>query len=231
MPFVYEINGQRVEFDSEPTEADIDEAAKNLAQPQGASELFTAPPQPQDYAIPQAAMSAARPAAEAARGAVGMGMDIGRNVADIGRNMMNWSPAAWKEVISHPVSTAKAYIGSHPLLSQGVGGMARGVGGALAAPLTAPENLFTAPYTMAAYEQDKIRQNPQAPGLESNPFAQQLRGEYPTQGAAAAANRRQAIRSQTYGGLTADEQSMLKADRELSYAIRLKAARKVLGQE
>ena len=32
MAFVYEINGQRVEFEKEPTEADIDEAAKSLGQ-------------------------------------------------------------------------------------------------------------------------------------------------------------------------------------------------------
>ena len=31
MAYVYEINGQRIEFDKEPTEADIDEAAKNLS--------------------------------------------------------------------------------------------------------------------------------------------------------------------------------------------------------
>ena len=30
MAFVYEVNGQKVEFDKEPTEQDIDEAAKSL---------------------------------------------------------------------------------------------------------------------------------------------------------------------------------------------------------
>jgi hypothetical protein len=33
MSFIYEINGQRVEFAKEPTDADIDEAAKNLGRP------------------------------------------------------------------------------------------------------------------------------------------------------------------------------------------------------
>ena len=38
MAFVYEVNGQRVEFEREPTEADIDEAAKSIApRPQPAS--------------------------------------------------------------------------------------------------------------------------------------------------------------------------------------------------
>ena len=30
MAFVYEVNGQRIEFEKEPSEADIDEAAKSL---------------------------------------------------------------------------------------------------------------------------------------------------------------------------------------------------------
>jgi len=30
MAYVYEVNGQKVEFDREPTEADIDEAARSL---------------------------------------------------------------------------------------------------------------------------------------------------------------------------------------------------------
>jgi hypothetical protein len=102
----------------------------------------------------------------------------------------------------------------------------RGIGSALAAP----ESAFLAPYNMAAYEQEKIRANPTAPGLEYNPFAQQVRGEFPTQAAAGAANRRRAIAGQQYGGLSLQEQQMLDADRQLSYAIRLKAARKVLGQ-
>lgn len=128
-----------------------------------------------------------------------------------------------------------------------IGQMATGVPKALAAGAMAPENLLTLPYNMAAYEQAKIRENPTAPGLEYNPYAQVVRGEAPqrpvgapsfmggtqmapTQGAAAAANRRRAIASQQYGGLTAEEQDMLRKDRELSYAMRLKAAKKVLGQ-
>lgn len=33
MAFIYEVNGQRVEFDKEPTDADIDEAARSLGAP------------------------------------------------------------------------------------------------------------------------------------------------------------------------------------------------------
>jgi hypothetical protein len=62
------------------------------------------------------------------------------------------------------------------------------------------------------------------------------RGEYATQGAAGAANRRSAIGNQQYGGVNEQEQRMLEADRRmqesdrLNMAIRLKAAKKVLGQ-
>ena len=94
----------------------------------------------------------------------------------------------------------------------------------------APAAMLGAPYAMAGMEAANIRANPNAPGYANVPYAQMYRGEAPTMGTAAAANRREAIRNQQYGGLSADEQQMLKADRELSYAIRLKAARKVLGQ-
>jgi hypothetical protein len=38
MAFVYEVNGQRVEFEKEPTEKDIDEAARNLGRPKPESQ-------------------------------------------------------------------------------------------------------------------------------------------------------------------------------------------------
>ena len=92
-----------------------------------------------------------------------------------------------------------------------------------------PAAAFSAPYAMAAYEQSKIRANPNAAEYASNPYAMQQRGEYATQGAAGAANQRSAVANQQYGGLTEAEQLMLDSDR-LSMAIRLKAAKKVLGQ-
>lgn len=119
----------------------------------------------------------------------------------------------------------------HPFTQQTLTGAAKNIAGGIGQGLMAPENLMTLPYNMAAYEQEKIRANPTAPEYKTTPYAQAYRGEYPTQGAAAAANRREAIRGQQYGGLSADEQQMLKQDRELSYAMRLKAAKKVLGQQ
>ena len=111
--------------------------------------------------------------------------------------------------------------------AQPAGRMAN-IGGRVAQSLFAPEALFAAPYAMAAYEQEKIRQNPNAPEYATTPYAQQYRGEYATQGAAGAANRRDAIAGQQYGGLTQQEQDMLEQDR-INRAIRRKAAEKVLG--
>jgi hypothetical protein len=111
--------------------------------------------------------------------------------------------------------------------AQPAGRMAN-IGGRAAQSLFAPQSLFAAPYAMAAYEQEKIRQNPTAPEYATTPYAQQYRGEYATQGAAGAANRRDAIAGQQYGGLTQQEQDMLEQDR-INRAIRRKAAERVLG--
>jgi hypothetical protein len=86
-----------------------------------------------------------------------------------------------------------------------------------------------APYLMTAEEQARIRANPTAPEYATNPYAQTVRGEYPTQAAAGAANRRMAIAGQQYGGVTPQEQMVLDQDR-LTMMMRLKAAKKVLGQ-
>lgn len=197
---------------------------------------------PGDVASIQAGMSAVRPATQAAMETGKFGIDTAKNIMDIGRNMANWTPQAWKEVATHPIESAKAYIQSMPafrnapgmttgqMMTGGIGQMAGTAGRTLGSAVAAPENLFTVPYSMAAYEQEKIRANPQAPGLEYNPYAQVQRGEFGTQQQAAQANRRRAVAGQTYGGLNPQEQQMLDADRQLSYAIRLKAARKVLGQ-
>jgi len=92
-----------------------------------------------------------------------------------------------------------------------------------------PAAAFSMPYAGAAYEQSKIRQNLNAPQYANNPYAMQQRGQAPTQGSAGAANRRAAIAGQQYGGLSQAQQDALEQDR-LDRAIRLKAAKKVLGQ-
>lgn len=151
----------------------------------------TAPamPNPGDYASIQAGMSSARPAAQAAYGLTGNARDL----YSVGKNVLSASAEGIKEMVSHPIQTAKAYVRGHPYIVPGAAGLARGAASAIAAPLTAPENLFTLPYTMAAYAQDQIRANPNRPEYKYTPYAQAYRGEFPTQGAAAASNRRQAI--------------------------------------
>ena len=49
MAFIYEVNGQRVEFEKEPTEKDIDEAARSLGstpKEKTTFEKFTQPLKP-----------------------------------------------------------------------------------------------------------------------------------------------------------------------------------------
>ena len=188
--------------------------------------------------IPQAAMAAARTTLPTAVDVMAQGP-----VAQAAKTIYNRAtPQMAATMMAHPIEAAQTVVknlgGMFPqatlkdvvtktpgMLAQGAGAVARGFGTAL----TAPENLMTLPYNLAAYEQEKIRANPQAPGLEYNPYAQQVRGEYPTQGAAAAANRQRAIAGQQYGGVTPEERAILDQDR-LNMAIRLKAAKKVLGQ-
>jgi hypothetical protein len=167
------------------------------------------------------------------------------------------TPAAagdlFKKMLTSPVKTGSgligAYVEGHPYLGKAtqsslssVGRDAlqyaknigsslpsiRQLGSGIVQGAVAPESLFAAPYQMAAYEQEKIRQNPNAPEYATTPYAQMYRGEYATQGAAGAANRRDAIANQQYGGLTQQEQDMLEQDR-INRAIRRKAAEKVLG--
>jgi len=239
MAFIYEINGQRVEFETEPTEADIDEAAR---------EMGTTPVAGSPNMAPQAASVAGRVAAMApeAAGAVRAGVQavanmpaqqVARGVMDAGAMLAGHPPYASmikaatdtaagvpvKDVISNATNMVRSGAGA-------IGGAARGLGSALATGAMAPESAFLMPYQMAAYEQDKIRANPNAPGLESNPYAQVQRGEYATTRAAGAANQRSAVRNMPYGNVTARERDMLEKDR-LNMQMRMQAAKRVLGQQ
>lgn len=140
-----------------------------------------------------------------------------------------------------PYGMAKdAIFGTGPTLGEtlntvksGAGKLASGVGrvgGAVARGLMAPESAFLMPYQMAAYEQEKIRQNPNAPGLEYNPYAQTVRGEYDTQGQAGAANARRAVINAPYGNVTAEERRILDEDRKrkMQMAVQMEAARRII---
>lgn len=180
-----------------------------------------------------------------------------QDVANIAKNLYGVTGAGFKEIIEHPYLTAKAYAQGSPTLGpvyNALSGMAnqspRGlvnqagqyakdmvgripsgmstIGRGLVAGAMAPENVMMAPYTMAGYEMEKIRQNPSSPEYATNPYGQVVRGEAPTMGAAGAMNRRGAIAGQQYGGLTAEQQQMLEQDR-INQAIRRKAAERVLG--
>lgn len=92
----------------------------------------------------------------------------------------------------------------------------------------AAQGMLAAPYLGAAYEQARIRANPNAPEYQDNPYAMMTRGQAATQGQAGAMNTRNALANQQYGGLTPGEQRRLEQDR-IDQAIRRKAAERVLG--
>jgi len=198
------------------------ELLKQLGQPE---QPLQAPVNPADYAMGQAAISGARPALEAGYSLTG-GM---RDLYNVGKNLTNVSPAGMAEMASSPLQTAKAYLSGHPFIQGGVGGVARGVGGALTAPLTAPENLFTLPYSMSAYEQEKIRQNPNGPQYANNPYAQTVRGEASTQNKAGQANQMKAVANMPYGNVSPEEKRILDEDAAMRSNIRKKAYEKVMG--
>jgi hypothetical protein len=115
-------------------------------------------------------------------------------------------------------------------LKTGAGGLAN-AGKFIAQGAVAPENLLTLPYQMAAYEQAKIRQNPNAAGLQYNPYAQTVRGEAPTQRAAGAMNQRTALASMPITGVTPDQRAILEEDqrRKLALMTQVAAAKKIIG--
>lgn len=245
---VYEVDGVSYDIptdDPEVAKAKIREHLGIAPAPQ--------PEAPEIDMTPQAlgaARGVAGPVAGAiapvAEGAYNLGKSIVGYPLDVAKNALSWTPRSVAEVVMNPISSAKAYVLNHPLMdsnaslsslgkqagqavAQGAGPLAKNVATGLGAGLLGPESAFSMPYQMAAYEQEKIRANPTAPEYATNPYAQQYRGEYATQGQAGAANRRSAIGNQQYGGLSEAEQRMLESDR-LNMAMRLKAAKKVLGQ-
>lgn len=96
MAFVYEVNGQKVEFDREPSEADIDEAARGLG----------APPPKEEESGPTPAMGAYVP------GTTGLG-DLAKTAADIGKTT---GGAALKAAVSGPIAAYAA----NPLKAAGI---------------------------------------------------------------------------------------------------------------
>lgn len=201
---------------------------------------------------PQVASVAKEMAPGIAKGATA----VGKMAASIPEDWMKMSKILYNnasldtvgQAIKEPWKTAtgavEAYVAGHPVLGQitaatpkqAVGALAQGarnVGGALVQGAVAPESLMMLPYQMAAYEQDKIRANPNAPGLEYNPYAQVQRGEYATQGQAGAANQRRAVMNQPYGNVTPQEKALLDQDKQqrMRMLMQYEAARRVLGNQ
>jgi len=148
--------------------------------------------------VPQLAMAASRAAVPTAQLVNEFTKGGVRDLYKVGKILYNnLTPMDVAKYITEPVKSLKegivAYGEGHPWANatarQAVGSAGRG----LLTAAVAPENIMTLPYSAAAYEREKIRANPNAPEYAQVPYAQEFRGEYPTQGAAAAANARQAI--------------------------------------
>ena len=159
-------------------------------------------------------------------------MQTAADIAGIATHGVPWGSIAKSALTGNAATIADMSGNAINAVRQGAGALgagARGVGSALLTGAVAPESAVMMPYQMAAYEQEKIRANPNAAGLEYNPYAQTVRGEFPTQRAAGAANQRMAVANQRYGGLTPQEQAILDKDR-LNMAVRLQAAKRIIGQ-
>ena len=228
MAYIYEVNGQQVEFDREPTDADIDEAAKSLGAA-STPDFLKAPPEPAEN-IAAGIAGAARPLAQAYwEGPAKGGM---RDAASMANILKQATPEAAAQLARSPLEVAKAYVQGHPWYGAATAmpGKAAGFAGrTLAGAVTAPENAVLMPYNMAAYEQAKIRENPTAPGLEYNPYAQVQRGQAATQGQAGAANQMRTVANQPFGNVNAQERAILEQDRMMRQNIRKKAYEKVMG--
>lgn len=214
---------------------------------------------------PQAVSAAAKlggPATDVIKTAYNIGKGSVMDAVKMGDILINkTTPAGVADLagkfLSSPVQTTRdvvsAYVGGHPYagqianttagqaVKQGAGFLGR-VGSGIVQGALAPESLFALPYQMAAYEQEKIRANPNAPGLEYNPYAQVVRGEYPTQGAAGAANRRATMNRPNTGYVPSAQEAeniMASGDQRminmyggkdrLAELMRQKAAERVLG--
>jgi len=103
---------------------------------------------------------------------------------NVAKGIESLAPMVEETVTHGPVShTAQRAM----TLGEGVLASGRNIGAALASP----ESAFAMPYNMAAYEQAKIRANPNAPEYKNNPYAMQIRGQSPTQEIAARQNMAQ----------------------------------------
>ena len=224
-----EQNGERFTVEVPEGTSDADVLAF-VQQQQGGGAMTQAEPQLTDTAVAQAGMAAVRPAVGAVASQAGDAAKLARIAGQVTPNIVG-------EFLSTPIKSTKdlasAYIAGHPMAGKVLdmpfksmpGAALRGLGAAVAAP----ESAFLMPYNMAAYEQEKIRANPTAPGLEYNPYAQTVRGQAATQGRAGAANQMRTVANQPFGNVSAQERAILEEDARMRQNIRKKAYEKVMG--
>lgn len=204
-------------------QASTADASVNLA-PQAVSAVRGALPETANIAQQVKGLDAAKGATANIRDAI----KVGGMLTDMPMGEYMQNP------IKNTAKLAGAYVAGHPY-TQALGNIASGAGNVakgLVAGAVAPESALMMPYQMAAYEQEKIRANPNAPEYANNPYAQQYRGEYATQGQAGAANARRAVVNSPFGNVTPEEKAILEEDRQrkLKMIMQYEAAKKVLGQ-
>lgn len=223
-----------------------DNTLRRLSRDPGAQTVPSS--EPEINLAPQAASVGARlvePAANIARGVAGVAAGNAKDAYKMANILYkNVSPSVVGEVVGSPIKYGKelvsAYAQGHPLLGQlskatpqqavqAAAGFAKNVGGRVLSGALAPESAVLMPYQMAAYEQEKIRANPNAPGLEYNPYAQTVRGEAATQNRAGAANQMRTVANMPYGNVTPQERAILDQDRQMKETIRKKALERVMG--
>jgi len=224
-----EQNGERFTLEVAEGTSD-DEIRAFLTQQQGGGALTAPQASLTEPIAAQAGMAAARPAL----GVVATQADDAYKLAKIAGQV---TPRIAGQFMSTPIQSAKdlasAYVAGHPMAGRALDVPLKAVPGmaarGLASAVAAPESAFLMPYNMAAYEQAKIRANPNAPGLEFNPYAQTVRGQAATQGQAGAANQMRTVANMPYGNVNPQERAILDEDRRMRENIRKKAYDRVMG--
>ena len=225
-----EQNGERftVDVPDGTSDADIQTFISNQqASPKVGGELTQSEPSMMGNAQVAGAQTLARPVAGGAGAAAA-------DIANVGKILYNTvTPNTVGEVLSRPLHYAgegvKAFFGGLPGANMTMKQAVPALGKGLVSAAVAPESLFTLPYNMAAYEQEKIRANPNAPGLQYNPYAQTVRGEATTQGQAGSANQMRTVANMPYGNVNPQERAILEQDRMMRENIRKKAYQRVMG--
>lgn len=242
-----EQNGER--FTLEVPEGTSDDEIRSFLESQQSVSSPTAGPEPATQVGTYAAQAAAPMAANLASAGINKALQMPltsltnpiahpiSTAMKVAQAVGNAVPQVPTQVPGPNASLVTEMPGTRPMnvgeglksAGKGLLGGARALGAGLAQGAMAPENMFTLPYQMAAYEQAKIRQNPNAPGLEYNPYAQTVRGEASTQGRAGAANQMRTVANMPYGNVTPQERQMLEEDARMRNAVRKKAFEKVMG--